>query len=608
MWVKFKFINERTDVVLYLGMNELDFDKEGLDAKLLAVRRKASQLSLLRLALFFAIGAFFILSIAEHPFWVVPTVLVVYFFVRSVGWYNFQKDQEAIYLALETMENQKDKRQTRTLSGFDTGVDFSDKSHPFCNDLDLFGDHSLFQLLNHTFSAGGRERLAALMKSDFNREQSEGRAEAVRELRSKRIFLQAMEATGLALKKEEKENDKWIGWLSTAEKRSLFPKILAFVGPLGGMTFLILIYLGIVPETFLGIWILLGVACLSSVFQPLKKAGAAIPVSSTLKSYLIRAQLIEKEEFESKNLLMAKNEHFKGEVFPSALLRDLDRLGLWVQNRLNLLYVPINLLFWTDFILFNRLAAWKDRVGQSLSNLPESLEKWEVLVSLGAFEADLEGSGETEWTDEVVLRASDISHPMILPGKAIPNSISFDSSHRLILLTGANMSGKTTFMRTLGINCVLANLGLSPFGTGLTLGKIQLYTSMRNSDNLGESVSSFYAELKRIHTLIERLESGENLFFLLDEILKGTNTQDRISGSEALIRQILQTSGFGIMSTHDIELSVLEHSVENVHNFSFHSEIHDRSIDFDYKIKKGPCASFNAHKLMELMGIRFAKP
>jgi len=588
-------------------MNGLDFDREGLGAKLILVRRKASRLSLLRLALFFGIGAFFILSVAEHPVWVFPTVAAGFFFIRSVGWYNFQKDQEAIYLALEKMEDRKGKRQSRTLSGFDAGAEFSDKSHPFCNDLDLFGDHSLFQLLNHTVSKGGKKRLAGLMKSGFSREQSEKAADAVKELTSKFMFLQAMEATGLALKKEEKDDDKWVDWLSTGEKLSLFPKILALVGPLGGITLMVLIYLGILPEAVLGIWVLIGVGLLSSVFRPLKVAGEAIPLSATLKSYLIRAELIEKEVFVSADLIEAKNEHYKEGTSPSALLKELDRLGLWVQNRYNLLYVPVNLLFWTDFFLFTQLAAWKNRVGQSLSHLPENLERWEVLVSLGAFELELEGSGKTEWSDEAVLSAADISHPMILPGKAVPNSINFDSHHRLVLLTGANMSGKTTFMRTLGINCVLANLGLSPFGDSLKLGKIQLYTSMRNSDNLGESVSSFYAELKRIHMLIERLESGETLFFLLDEILKGTNTQDRISGSEALIRQILQTSGFGIMSTHDIELSVLEHSVENVHNFSFHSEIHDRSIDFDYKIKKGPCPSFNAHKLMELMGIRFDK-
>jgi DNA mismatch repair ATPase MutS len=350
---------------------------------------------------------------------------------------------------------------------------------------------------------------------------------------------------------------------------------------------------------------LIGIGFLSRVFVPLKDAAESIPSAATLKSYQFRAKQIESENFNTPVLQIEKEVFGAAETSVSTQLNDLDRLGLWTQNRINLLYLPINLLFWTDFFLFVQLAKWKRKVESSLAHLPENLEKWEVWVSLGAFEAQLEGNGKVEWSTAISLSGTDLTHPLISPLKAIGNSIDFDPEHRLVILTGANMSGKTTFMRTLGINCVLANLGLSPFGQSLKLGPVQLYTSMRNADNLGESVSSFYAELSRIRILITRLESGEPLFFLLDEILKGTNTQDRISGSEALIHQILQTSGFGIISTHDIELSELEQSVEKVHNFSFHSEILDQSINFDYKIKKGPCPSFNAHKLMELMGIRF---
>ncbi|OOG78862.1 hypothetical protein [Algoriphagus sp. A40] len=588
-------------------MPNFDFVTQELDQKLTKNKKKIIQVSLVRLLAFFGLGALLILTLADHPFWGIPAFGMGYFFVRLIQTFNFHKDQEAIYLALQKMDVEAHHRKMRKLSGFDLGVEYSEKSHPFSNDLDLFGEHSLFQLLNHTVTKGGKDKLALLMKSKFDKDESQRRAHAVSELKSKPLFLQAMEAAGLALKKDEKEAENWINWLNAQEKISWLHRLLAFLGPLGGVVMLVLVTTGILPEAFLGVWILIGIGFLGSVFQPLKKAAEAIPSAATLKSYLIRTDLIEKEDFHGEELKSAKAELSKEGVPTSGLLGELDKLGLWAQNRINLLYLPINLLFWTDFLLFVQLASWKNRVGQSLSHLPENLEKWEVWVSLGAFEVELGGSGNVEWTDDSQLSAIDLTHPLIFPEKAISNSIDFDEQHRLILLTGANMSGKTTFMRTLGINCVLVNLGLSPFGKNLKLGRVQLYTSMRNSDNLGESVSSFYAELRRIHILLERLESGEKLFFLLDEILKGTNTQDRISGSEALVLQILQTKGFGIISTHDIELSELEQTVEKVHNFSFHSEIHDKSIDFDYKIKKGPCPSFNAHKLMELMGIRFNK-
>lgn len=588
-------------------MPNFDFVNQELDQKLTQTKKKIIRVSFVRLFAFFGLGALLILALTDNLFWGIPALGMGYFFVHLIQNFNFLKDQEAIYLALQQMNLESAKRQTRQLNGLIPGAEFVDKSHPFANDLDLFGDHSLFQLLNHTVSSGGKHRLAALLKSQFDKEESEKRAHLVAELKSKALFLQAMEAGGLALKRDDKESGAWTVWLNAPEKIPGWTKFLAFLGPLGGVVMLILVISGILPEALLGVWILIGIGFLSSVFQPLKKAAEAIPTAATLKSFLIRTDLIEKEDFDCMELKSAKAELSKGGVSASGLLGELDKLGLWAQNRINLLYLPVNLLFWTDFILFVQLAAWKNRVGQSLSHLPENLEVWEVWVSLGAFEVELEGAGIVKWTDDTRLSAVELTHPLILPEKSVSNSIDFDLDQRLILLTGANMSGKTTFMRTLGINCVLANLGLSPFGTSLQLGNIQLYTSMRNSDNLGESVSSFYAELRRIHTLLERLESGEPLFFLLDEILKGTNTQDRISGSEALICQILQTKGFGIISTHDIELSELEQSVEKVRNFSFHSEIHDKSIDFDYRIKKGPCPSFNAHKLMELMGIRFNK-
>ncbi|MDO8967993.1 DNA mismatch repair protein [Algoriphagus sp.] len=588
-------------------MIDFDFKTERIPEKLKTLQSQNSRLSIFRLLTFFGTAALFVLGLAENPFWLLPAFLALGGFIKLIQKTNALKDQERIYLALEEMIKNQELRLSRNLATLDPGVEFSDKNHPFSGDLDLFGAHSLFQLLNHTTSKNGKRRLANLMMSSFDPETSQSRAAAVAELSKKRSFLDSVEAVGLAFQKEEKAPESWIHWLEEKEKSSVLISVLAFLGPLGGMVILALVYFGLLPQVVLGLWVLVGVAFLSRVFIPLKKAAESIPTAATLKSYRIRAQQIENEEFNSPSLLLEKENFGSAQLAASRQLSELDRLGLWAQNRLNLLYLPINLLFWTDFLLFIRLANWKRKVGPSLSHLPENLEKWEVWVSLGAFEGQLEGKGKVEWTQEVLLAAKELSHPLISPGKAIPNSIDFDSATRLVILTGANMSGKTTFMRTLGINCVLANLGLSPFGASLTLGPVQLYTSMRNSDNLGESVSSFYAELSRIHNLIERLESGEPLFFLLDEILKGTNTQDRISGSEALIHQILHTKGFGIISTHDIELSELEKSVEKVHNFSFHSEILDKSIDFDYKIKNGPCPSFNAHKLMELMGIRFQK-
>ena len=585
-------------------MNPFDFSPEQLELKQKANKRRVTQLSVLLIFSFFALGATVILTLSEHWAWVLPSIICFFLFVRLINRFNHLKDQERIYLALQQLQTQKLARQERKLGSLDSGIEFADKEHSFAGDLDLFGPHSLFQLLNHCTSAGGKQQLATLLKAAFDPKAAQQRREAAAELQQKPDFLRAMEAIGIAY--PQGKVGPWKQWLEQKERQpNLLHWLLTILGPLGGVLVLLLTSQGILPQAFLGLYFLVGILLLSMVFVPLKRAAEAIPVASHLNSLRLRAAQIEGNSFQS-DLLKAEQARLQaGSSLASKQLQELDRLGLWTQNRLNLLYLPINLLFWTDFILFLWLAAWKKRVSNSLVQLPETLENWEVWVSLGSFEVEVGHSGIPAWTQEPILEAENISHPLLLPAKAVGNSLTLNTSRKLVLLTGSNMSGKTTFMRTLGINAVLLNLGLRPFADRMTLGSLQLFTSMRNNDNLGESVSSFYAELSRIRTLLQRLEQGEPIFFLLDEILKGTNTQDRISGSEALVAQLLPSQGFGLISTHDIELAALGEKEARVQNYSFHSEILDQDILFDYRLKEGACPSFNAHKLMELMGIKF---
>lgn len=585
-------------------MNGFDFENSGLEEKLKEVRGKVGSLSFLRLVVFVAMGGLFVLSVSESPVWLLFFGISVFAFVSLVGKYNYQKDQEAIYLALEQMNVNKQMRTSRKLKGLDAGLEFQDKSHPFSNDLDLFGEHSLFQLLNHTVSKKGKEALAIAMKSRFDLEKAKAFRAASAELSTKTSFLQAMESIGKAFFQEDKSNTGWVKWLNEESGKLGLISIAAFVGPVGGLALSILTYVGIIPGAFFGVWVLIGMIFLGMVFQPLKKAAESIPIREQLKTYRYWLAVLEREQLEATLLREKQAPFLTKEVKASMLFDQLDSLGLWVQNRMNVLYIPLNLFFWTDLFLYLRLISWKKKYGKLVADFPAQLVEWEVLISLGAFENEVGGKGEVVAVENGLV-AKAVSHPLLDPEKAIPNDFTLDENQRIILLTGANMSGKTTFMRTLGINCVLVNLGLSPFAAAFGFSGLQLYTSMRNTDNLGESVSSFYAELSRIKRLIDRIEKGEEIFFLLDEILKGTNTEDRIAGSEALIRQVDNTRAQGIISTHDIELAELESGMGSIKNYSFHSEIRDQNIDFDYKIKRGACPSFNAHKLMELMGIRF---
>ena len=378
-------------------MNTFDFSPEQLELKQKTNKRSVAQLSVLRIFSFFALGATVILTLSEHWGWVLPSLICFFLFVRFINRFNYLKDQERIYLALKQLQTQKQARQDRKLGNLDSGIEFADKEHPFAGDLDLFGPHSLFQLLNHCTSTGGKQQLATLLKSAVDPKAAQQRRAAAAELQQKPDFLRAMEAIGIAF--PQGKVGPWKQWLEQQETQpNLLHWLLAILGPVGGVLVLLLTSQGILPQVMLGIWFLAGILLLGMVFVPLKRAAEAIPVASHLNSLRLRAAQIENNSFQSA-LLQAEQARLQAGSSPaSKQLQELDRLGLWTQNRLNLLYLPINLLFWTDFILFLWLAAWKKRVSNSLVQLPETLENWEVWVSLGSFEVEVGHPGIPAWT------------------------------------------------------------------------------------------------------------------------------------------------------------------------------------------------------------------
>jgi ABC-type multidrug transport system fused ATPase/permease subunit len=574
----------------------------GLLAK---AKRKGIMLSLVRLSVFFVMAAAFIVGVTDRPLFLLLFLLSLAGFIYLILLFNQNRDETAFLTELVKMEEEKVKRSSRSLQGFDAGAEFIDKAHPFSSDLDIFGSHSLFQLLNHTVNKGGKAKLASWLQSQMNPELATQRSGAVRELSRHPKFVSDFEATGRAFIKEEKSKAGFYTWLRQPESWRSFYYLPLVLGPIGGSILLFLAAVGMIPPVWIGAWIVLGIISLTLVFKPLQEASKVFPNQGDIKTFGKWASLIEKSDFADPYLHSLK-EPIKNENFvASEVLKSLEQKTFMIQNRINLMFVIFNMIFWIDFFLLWRAEIWRKKFGSHISSWEEVFDTWQALVSLGAFTYEEQNTSLPTWSREKTIEVKNLKHPLIAKEKAVGNDFSLHENTKTILLTGSNMSGKTTFMRTLGINMVMANVGLGPMAESFILGPFQLFTSMRNSDNLGESVSSFYAELARIKQLLSKAEVGDTVFFLLDEILKGTNTADRIMGSEALIRQLAASNCKGIISTHDIELSQLQNNLEYLVNKSFHSEIMDDKIHFDYKLKEGPCPSFNAHKLMELMGIKF---
>lgn len=578
---------------------------DGDPSKILSnIKKKTLRITLVRLLVFFSIIPVLVLSVTDYPVLFLLLLIQLVLFVYLIIRFNHFKDKEAFVLELIKMNTEKEFRTERKLNSFDQGNEFQSKSHPFAIDLDLFGEHSIFQLINHTCNHTGRKRLADQIKKNLDPTNAQILMPAIDELAKDEKFLNSFEASGRAFIKEEKSKDKFYHWLDTPLQWKFLYYLPTFAGPLGGLLLTFGVAAGLLPIAYLSFWILIGLVFLGFVFKPLATAGKVFPNQGDIKTYRIWASMLSEKDF-SNTYLQKQSATFKDKNNIPEGLKTLEQVSFLVENRINLVYLIFNLLFWLDFGLFWKLKKWKQSYQNQLKELDNIFDEWQVLVSLGTFSVEEKLKGEVSWTEEEEIAFSTLKHPLLKADVAVPNSLDLSTQEQTVLLTGSNMSGKTTFMRTIGVNLVLVNMGLRPFAEKLHIGPFQLYTSMRNIDNLGESVSSFYAELARIKQVLIAAEKGEKVFFLMDEILKGTNTVDRVQGSEALIKQLADSGAKGIISTHDIELSSLENQLDYLKNYSFHSEISDNEIHFDYTLKKGPCPSFNAHKLMELMGIRF---
>ena len=320
-----------------------------------------------------------------------------------------------------------------------------------------------------------------------------------------------------------------------------------------------------------------------------------------LRHYASLIAHIEKGQFEADKLVRLQK------AFEPAASHAIARLS-YIISQLNARYNAFVLLFnlfglW-DLQWVLSLEKWKLQQKGQLNKWFNALAEFETLSSFATI-----AFNNPDWTkpsivEEKVIQATALGHPLISNAKRVANDMKLPTAGHIKLLTGSNMAGKSTLLRTVGLNIVLAMAGAPVCAQKLSLPLLQVYTSMRTQDALHESTSSFYAELKRLKVIIEAVEKGENIFFLLDEILKGTNSRDRHTGSKALIRQLIEQGGGGIIATHDLELGSLESQYNGpIENWCMEVEIQDGKLHFDYLLKKGVSKSFNATLLMQQMGI-----
>lgn len=511
---------------------------------------------------------------------------------------NFQRN-------IQTINDDEIERLSFRFKRKDTGIHFQEKNHAFATDLDIFGEYSLYRVLNRTRTAEGSRRLAKWLKNHAPLEEILMRQEAVEELKDNPEFRQTWEATALLHEHAAQQVSAFRDWSAETLPDSLQTSLRWRFWSLATLLIAGLTFAGLIPAWVLILsltWHLLILKRYKEVLQGLTSRTTALGL--TLAAYADLLDIADAATFRSRwwkqrQTLIRGAAH---SLRKSGVL--FERLD-YHNNPYFLVFVCIPTLW--DLYCLAGLEKWKMAHRDDLNTWLNVLADIEAMNSLAgnAFAYPEHTVPQVTWQKDVYIEATQMGHPLIPRKKRVSNDFSMNGLGHTILVTGSNMSGKSTFLRTIGLNLVLAQMGAVVSAARFACAPVRVFSSMRTQDSLEESTSSFYAELKRLRQLLELADEKNQspVFYLLDEILKGTNSADRHKGAEALIRQLHTKSSAGLVSTHDLELGEWGATESYVHNFHFRSDVENGQLKFDYQLHDGICKSFNASELMRMMGI-----
>jgi DNA mismatch repair ATPase MutS len=594
------------------GLQKIYQDRvELFELKLSGLRRNLALLSFLR---FFT----FILAITLIVFLIKQFSLIILglsffffaFFIFGVVYYL--KKTEVLYHIKNLIKINKDEINvlTNNFSGFNDGVNYISRDHAYSFDLDLFGGGSLFQYLNRTVTLVGRELLAKrlLNINNVNGNFLEKRQDAISELTPKIEWRHNFMATGYSCPVTDDDNKKIQYWIDEPVyfiKRILF-KILVVLLPVITLSFLALLIAGISHYSWFVLFALLQLLTASILLKRTNKEQRIVSEEiRILKNYSKLIKLIENETFNSEILKKLQNdlktETVQAEIAFKKLIRIIDAF----DTRLNIfLGLILNSTLMWDLYSLMRLERWKVKYGQNIKQWVQVIAEFDIYCSMANYSFNNQGFVYPQVSGQTVLDSEELGHPLIPISNRVNNNFKIDKSGEIDIITGANMAGKSTFLRTVGVNLILAMNGMPVCAKKFHFRLMDLYSGMRTADSLKENESYFYAELKRLKHLVEKLKQGKTTFVLLDEILKGTNSIDKAEGSWKFVEHLIKLKATGIVATHDLTLCKLEKDYsENIKNKCFEVEINADKILFDYKLRPGITQNMNASILMRQMGI-----
>ncbi|MBL6446150.1 DNA mismatch repair protein MutS [Fulvivirga sp. 29W222] len=507
------------------------------------------------------------------------------------------------------INQQETDRLANRMTELDQGNQFKNKKHPYLHDLDIFGHNSIYQLISRAVTPSGQSLVAEWLSKPAHKQEIVLRQEAVKEMIPMLDWRQAFQASGMQHGQEENKFHSLLQWINEPNRvlDMVLYKALAYILPVITITLIILnIYVGLSIYFTIGLLAINGIILKKFAEYVENITDKTFKSLKTLLAYGRMIKIIETADFKSERLKFLQSVFVHEDHNASDSILKLQKILDYLQARSNMFYLFFNFGLLFDLHLVFKAEKWKEQQKADVNQWFDHIGELEAINSLAGFayanpEYVMPDISETDY----VFETTEMGHPLIPKTERISNTISMQGKGTVNIITGSNMSGKSTFLRTVGINIAIALAGGPVCAKNFTVSRLQVFTSMRTEDNLEEHVSSFYAELRRIRMLLDMLEKDDvPVLYMLDEILKGTNSKDRHAGAAALIRQISDTNSMGFVSTHDLELGQLTDELPNLKNYSFNSIVEGDEIIFNYTLEEGICHSFNASKLMEKIGIK----
>ena len=574
------------------------------------VKKQIFRISMLRLALFIAgiAGLYF--------FYNQTTLLIVCICLTFLPLFILVKIHNRFFIRKEWLETQARiiQEELQALSGdyssFEDGKEYVNPEHPYSFDLDIFGRRSLFQSINRTCTFFGKVRLAEWLQNHLHEKTSiEKRQEMIREISEHTLFREQFRVAGLVHHGQSSDGEKIQAWSQSPAQYLHAGWVKTFIWGVPVINSLLLItsLAGWTSFSWLGlsfgIFLVLSFGIIKRATYIQETYGKQL---KSLNGYARLIALAKAEEWKSAGMQeLMERFNLNGQSPVQALQqlsKELDRLDL--RNN-QFLYVLLEGSIFFQLQEIVRIERWKVRYGQHISEWLETVGELDALCSLGTFAYNHPQYTYPELTEKpFCFLATQMGHPLMPASQCVKNDATIPSRPFFLIITGANMAGKSTYLRTIGVNYLLACIGAPVCCERLKLHPNQLITSLRTSDSLSDNESYFFAELKRLKRIIDLLNQGQQLFIILDEILKGTNSMDKQKGSFDLIRQFMQLKANGIIATHDLLLgSLIKQFPEEIRNYCFEADIKENELTFSYKLREGVAQNMNACFLMKKMGI-----